>query len=72
MNYINMSKRGSGRRTNSGKLFTDVNEYLEELEKTEKAILEKGKMRARGRPKQIPDYPEYLVRTYGEYILNFD
>lgn len=61
-----------GKRLNSGKLFTDENEYLEELEKTEKEILEKGKRRARGRPKKIIDYPEHLTRTYGEYILNFD
>jgi len=61
-----------GKRLNSGKLFTDENEYLQELEKTEKAILEKGKRRARGRPKKIIDYPEHLTRTYGEYILNFD
>lgn len=67
MNQVNMTKR-----LNSGKLFTDENEYLEELEKTEKAILEKGKRRARGRPKKILDYPQYLIRTQGEYILNFD
>jgi len=61
-----------GKRLNSGKLFTDENEYLQELEKTEKAILEKGKRRARGRPKKIIDYPQNITRTYGEYILNFD
>ena len=37
MNQVNMTKRGAGlRRNTNGKLFTDENEYLEELEKTEK------------------------------------
>ena len=68
MDQVNMTRRNN----TNGKLFTDVNEYLEQLEKTEKAILEKGKRRARGRPKKIPDYPEHLTKTYGEYIITFD
>lgn len=63
--------KGSGRRCNTqGKLYTDENEYLENLEKQEKETNEKMKIKMRGRPKKFPDKP--MKRTYGNFILDFD
>lgn len=74
MNQFNMKqKKGAGmRRNTNGKLYTDENEYIQAFEAREKLRNETSKRKARGRPKKIPDYPQYLVRTYGEYIITFD
>lgn len=62
-----------GRRCNTqGKLYTDVNEYLENLEKQQKEENEhmKNYQRKRGRPKKYPDQPIHC--KFGEFIITFD
>ena len=54
----------------SGKLYTDMNEYLINLSKQEKESVEKMKIKMRGRPKKFPDRP--LEKRYGEFIITFD
>ena len=63
--------KGCGRRCNTqGKLYTDMNEYLMNLNKQEKEANEHMKMKMRGRPKKFPDKP--IKRTYGNFIITFD
>lgn len=60
-----------GRRCNTqGKLYTDMNEYLENLAKQEKEANENMRNRMRGRPKKFPDRPMKI--TYGNFIITFD
>ena len=63
----------AGRRRNTqGKLYTDIDEYLEALVEQEKEAVKNQKLyqRKRGRPKKFPDQPMKI--TYGEFILDFD
>ena len=61
----------AGRRCNTqGKLYTDVDEYLKNLNEQEKAANEMMRNRMRGRPKKFPDRPMKI--TYGNFILTFD
>jgi len=63
--------KGTGRRCNTqGKLYTDENEYLMNLNKQEKEANEKMKIKMRGRPKKLPDKP--IKKTYGKFIITFD
>lgn len=52
--------------------YTDVNEYLINLDKQHKESNEymKNYQRKKGRPKKCPDQP--MKRTIGEFILTFD
>ena len=67
-----MARRRGARRNTSGKLYTDIDEYLEAVAKQEKEAVKNQKLyqRKRGRPKKFPDQP--MKKTYGEFILTFD
>jgi len=65
-----MSSMGGRRCNTQGKLYTDVDEYLKNLNEQEKATNEIMKMKMRGRPKKFPDRPMKI--TYGNFILTFD
>jgi len=67
-----MNDMAGRRRNTQGKLYTDIDEYLEALVEQEKEAVKNQKLyqRKRGRPKKFPDQPMKI--TYGEFILDFD
>jgi len=67
-----MNDMAGRRRNTQGKLYTDIDEYLEVLVEQQKEAVKNQKLyqRKRGRPKKFPDQPMKI--TYGEFILDFD
>ena len=66
-------KTGGVRKNTQGKLFTNEEEYIENMKKlydVEDAKANIAYAKKRGRPKKLKDKP--IQKNYGEYILYFN
>tara|TARA_R110002020_G_scaffold81229_1_gene202042 strand:+ start:764 stop:961 length:198 start_codon:yes stop_codon:yes gene_type:complete len=64
---------GGIRNNTQGKLFTNEEEYIENMKKLyaeEDARADIAYAKKRGRPKKLKDKP--IQKKYGEFILNFN
>jgi hypothetical protein len=64
---------GGIRKNTKGKLYTDENEYVKALQKSDIQDDKKSNenyKRKRGRPKKLPDKP--IHKKFGEFILYFE